>query len=95
MIVIFQRRADLDVAAADIDLRIDRRNLADKRLILEGIDLHGYRLPEADLIGRLLRHEEIRIDWIERLQRHDHCTGTEILSEVDGANAEMTGKGRA
>ncbi len=92
MVRIFQRRADLHVAIADIDLRIDRGNLAGKGLILVGVDLHRDLLAEPDLIDRLLRHEEIDIDRIERLQRHDRRAGAEILPKIDGANAEMAGK---
>ena len=95
VIGIFQGRPDLDVAAAGIDLRIDRRNLAGEGLVLEGVDLHGNRLAQPNLIDRLLRHEEVDKDRIERLQRHDDRSGPEILAEIDGADAEMAGKRRA
>ena len=52
-------------------------------------------LAQAHLIDRLLRHEEIEKDRIERLQRDDDRSGAEILAEVDGANAEVAGKRRA
>ena len=57
--------------------------------------LHRDRLADADLIDRLLRHEEIHVDRIERLQRHDDGAGAEILAEIDGADAEVAGERRA
>ena len=48
-----------------------------------------------ELVDRLLRHEEIDVDRIERLQRHDRGAGGEILAEIDRANAEMPGERRA
>ena len=95
MVGIFQGRANLHVAIANIDLRIDGGNLPGEGLILESVNLHRDRLPQLDLIHRLLGHEKIDIDWIERLQRDDHSAGSEILPNVDGADAEVSGKGSA
>ena len=94
MIGIFQRRTDLHVAAAGIDLRVDRRNFPGKYFVLERIDLHGDRLSETHLSDCLLRHKEVRENRIKRLERDDHGPGPEILSEVYGANAEVPGKRR-
>ena len=40
-----------------------------------GVDLGGDRLADRDLGQRLLRQEEVDIDRIDRLQRHDSCAG--------------------
>ena len=60
-----------------------------------GIDLRRDRLADPDLVQRLLRQEEVDIDRIERLQGHDGGAGSQILADIDRADAEMAGERRA
>jgi len=38
---------------------------------------------QPHLIDRLLRHEEVEIDRVERLQGDHHGAGAEVLPEID------------
>ena len=52
-------------------------------------------MSDRHAVQGLLRQHEIEIDGVERLQRDDHRAGADILPEVDAANAQASGEGRA
>ena len=50
---------------------------------------------DAHLAGVLLRHAEVHVDRIQRLQRHERVAAGQVLTEVDLADAEDAGERRA
>ena len=59
---------------------------------LVGRDAHA--AADAHLAGRLLRHAEVHVDRIQRLQRHQRVAAGQVLTEVDLADAEHAGERR-
>src|SRR5687768_3929427 len=77
-----------DVAGRLIDDRVDRGDPAGE---LEAAEFGGgntHAASGADLSGILLRNAEVDVDRIERLQRHDRAPAGQVLTQVDGPDAE-------
>ena len=52
-------------------------------------------MPHADPRSVLLRHAEVDVDRIERLQANQRISGREVLPEIHLPDAEQAGERRA
>ena len=83
-----KRRLHLNVPGGLVDDRVERRDAPG------GLDAGAVTrrdpdpVPHADLADILLRHAEVHVYRMQRLQRHHSVAGREVLTEVDQTNAE-------
>jgi hypothetical protein len=58
-----------------------------------GIHRRAHRLADLQLAERLLRHVEVDVDGVERLQRDHGGAGGQVLAFVDLTNPELPANG--
>src|SRR6185437_10452765 len=75
---------DLHVAGVVVHFRIDRTDLAGERVIAERVQRQIDLLSDMYATELTLRHEEVHIQRIQLLHRHDRGTGVEIRTGIDG-----------
>src|ERR1700722_5102098 len=85
-------RLHLHVPRSLVDNGVDRRDASGKLSAHPVVARDVEGSADARLEGSLLRHAEVHINRIQRLQRDDGLTGSEVLSEIDLANAQNTGE---
>src|SRR6266545_4690130 len=89
-----ERGLNLNVARGLVDDRVQGRDRARRVGALDPLSGHADLSADSKLAQLLLRHGEVHVDRVERLERHDRIAGLQVLAEVDLADAENPGKRR-
>ncbi len=85
---------DQEAAAGDIETRIDGVDLALEALVGEGVDLDANGLPHPDGGQEFLRHPEIGLHRIDRLEIDQRLAGGDVFADAHMAQADDAGERR-
>ncbi len=66
-----------------------------RRGVRHALDAHLHLAARPQAADLLLRHREVHVQRVERLQRHDRCAAGQVLAEVHLPDAQDTGERRA
>ena len=87
-----ERRLHLHVPRRLVGKRVDRRDAPGELDARHVTGRDPDAVTDAYLRDVLLRHTEVHVDRIQRLQRNERIAGGQVLPEVDLADAEKSGK---
>src|SRR5439155_25426671 len=83
---------ELSVSSRLLDDRVDRGDACRERATGRVLSRDAHGLPDSHLAEVLLRHAEIHIGRIERLQRSNWIAARQILAEINLTEAEDSRK---
>src|SRR5207249_1242548 len=85
---------DLNVSSRLIDDRIDGRDLSRERNTSQVFSRDAHGVPGHHLACVLLRHAEVHVSRIERLQRNNRVAARQVLTEINLTKAQDSRKRR-